>query len=627
MTMITPSSLLALTLFSGTQQIAAEPAIPAIFTGWSLQSLSIPEGLPEEFSFAVVLDGRAETIRLYRHSLRSPDFIVLVDQGNGVYVEYDPPEARTYRGVVLSDADSRVGASLLEDGLVATVIMGDGTTWGIEPVARLATDAAGDPRYAVYGSDQIVPTGHGCGFDMSTHGPAATGASHDGGQADGGEGDGGAMDGGIAGANPNIVEIAFDTDFEFFQKNGSNVNNTINDIELVMNNVDMIYDRDVDITLEYTGLIVRSSSDDPYSATTIDGRLCEFRNTWNSAPESSIKRDVAQMFSGYNYSGATIGIAWFATVCNVAGSACSTGSASLAYSVVESRYLNPTPVNLRVSLSCHELGHNFAASHCDSEGNANCNIMCSSNGGCGGVSGSNLKFNTLSINEMTAYKNSVNCLPLLPNPITPPFIDTFPTLTLNSTRWIWNKGGAVSSAGVNEPSAPYSLNLDSAGNNDYQDDEVRSNRILLGGSAAAKVSYWTQHRNVEAGKKLFVDYFSSGKKWVNLNTITSDGVTQNNYVFWQHQLPSNARHDGFRIRFRTDGDDGTDDWYIDDVIVELGSICPADLNFDGVVNGNDLGALLGQWGPCSGCLADFNGDGVVNGNDLGVMLGAWGPCP
>jgi len=55
--------------------------------------------------------------------------------------------------------------------------------------------------------------------------------------------------------------------------------------------------------------------------------------------------------------------------------------------------------------------------------------------------------------------------------------------------------------------------------------------------------------------------------------------------------------------------------------------CPADLNGDDVVNGNDLGTLLGQWGACVGCTADFNGDDVVDGNDLGTLLGQWGNCP
>jgi hypothetical protein len=59
-----------------------------------------------------------------------------------------------------------------------------------------------------------------------------------------------------------------------------------------------------------------------------------------------------------------------------------------------------------------------------------------------------------------------------------------------------------------------------------------------------------------------------------------------------------------------------------------GSACPADLNDDNFVNGDDLGILLGAWGQCSGstCPADFNEDGFVNGDDLGVMLGAWGQC-
>ena len=53
--------------------------------------------------------------------------------------------------------------------------------------------------------------------------------------------------------------------------------------------------------------------------------------------------------------------------------------------------------------------------------------------------------------------------------------------------------------------------------------------------------------------------------------------------------------------------------------------CPADLNCDGVVNGADLGILLGDWGQ-EGVPGDITGDGPVNGADLGILLGAWGPC-
>ena len=50
--------------------------------------------------------------------------------------------------------------------------------------------------------------------------------------------------------------------------------------------------------------------------------------------------------------------------------------------------------------------------------------------------------------------------------------------------------------------------------------------------------------------------------------------------------------------------------------------CTGDLNADRVVNGDDLGVLLGQWGTDGS--ADLNGDGVVDGIDLGMLLGAWG---
>jgi hypothetical protein len=48
---------------------------------------------------------------------------------------------------------------------------------------------------------------------------------------------------------------------------------------------------------------------------------------------------------------------------------------------------------------------------------------------------------------------------------------------------------------------------------------------------------------------------------------------------------------------------------------------PSDLNDDGVVDGADLGILLGAWGTGAG---DINGDGTTDGADLGILLGAWG---
>lgn len=47
-----------------------------------------------------------------------------------------------------------------------------------------------------------------------------------------------------------------------------------------------------------------------------------------------------------------------------------------------------------------------------------------------------------------------------------------------------------------------------------------------------------------------------------------------------------------------------------------------DLNGDGVVDGSDLGILLGAWNS-SEALADVDGNGVVDGADLGILIAAW----
>ncbi|MFO0875335.1 MAG: MBL fold metallo-hydrolase [Phycisphaerales bacterium] len=50
-----------------------------------------------------------------------------------------------------------------------------------------------------------------------------------------------------------------------------------------------------------------------------------------------------------------------------------------------------------------------------------------------------------------------------------------------------------------------------------------------------------------------------------------------------------------------------------------------DFDQNGMVDGADLGVLLGAWGAAApGTPADLDDDGKVDGSDLGIMLGAWG---
>ncbi|MBM4111915.1 MAG: hypothetical protein FJ253_00850 [Phycisphaerae bacterium] len=55
-------------------------------------------------------------------------------------------------------------------------------------------------------------------------------------------------------------------------------------------------------------------------------------------------------------------------------------------------------------------------------------------------------------------------------------------------------------------------------------------------------------------------------------------------------------------------------------------LCAGESDGDGVIDGSDLGSLLGDWGPNPGSPSDLDGNGVVDGGDLGILLANWGTC-
>ena len=543
---------------------------------YTTQRLDVPRGIPDTVAIVVELGGKRETLRLTRTSLRAGKARLLLDKGNGVLEEAPLPPHRTYRGTVESNG-ALVSASIVDGRLSAMIDMPEDTYY-VQPMSDFTSrgaDAAGaSAEHVVYGRAAVAPFDDlRCGNDEYKLGepdwmlgqptdPAESGqiGGGDGPLGAGGEGGG---EGGIAGTTPFIAEIAFDADFEFFQLNGSNAINVVNDIENVMNNVSLVYDRDVNITYEFTTFVVRTTATDPYTSTVMDTLLCEFRNKWNTTPESQIQRDVAQFFTGKQVTGNVIGLAWLGVVCNQPGVACS-ANGNLAYSCVESRFTGVA--DFRTSLSAHELGHNWQSQHCDATNP--CNIMCSVINSCQGTTGTNLRFAASEQAQITAFRNAAACDTVLPAPITLPFSDGFDASpALNTNNWIYAKGAAPSTAAVNEPSPTRSLNLDAVGNLEYGDDEIRSNFMLLAGLPTVIVQYATQHIGVEAGKQLFVEYLNASLDWVVLNTVTADGVNQTNFVQWQHTLPANAKHNKFRLRFRAAVDGQDDDWYIDDVRV------------------------------------------------------------
>ncbi len=353
---------------------------------FTLQRLQLPDTAPLPFAVEVELQGQVRRLELYPHSLRGPEFQLLVQDDLGLHaVEAAAPT--TYRGTVAGLPDSIVAASLTGGQLTGFVrLMPELPVLGIQPASAL--DPSFDRRdHLVYDARDNLPHDGVCGTpDDDSDVPTETA----------GPGDGGPV-------VTKICQVACDTDWEYYLDKGSSVSNTQNDIEAILNAVEAIYEADVAIIYEITTIIVRSTSADPYSTSSPSGLLNQFEDEWNDNHDATT-RDVAHMFTGRNLSGSTIGIASLNTICAL-------GS---AYGLSENYTSNFT--NL-VALTAHELGHNWSSPHCN--GTTTCRIMCSSLGGCGSVT----SFGGLAISALESKKNSAACLEAVP-PDMPPILNS-----------------------------------------------------------------------------------------------------------------------------------------------------------------------------------------------------------
>ena len=151
------------------------------------------------------------------------------------------------------------------------------------------------------------------------------------------------------------------------------------------------------------------------------------------------------------------------------------------------------------------------------------------------------------------------------------FSDTFPAGTLDAAKWTSIQGAESTTDGLAIPSPAYALNLNGYPNGG---DELQSCPINLSSQTAACVAYYYQRtgngNSPEAGDDLFVEYATAAGAWVTLAQYPGDGADMTAFTYVRTQLPADAFHTGFRIRFRTVGTNSTtahDDWFIDDVEV------------------------------------------------------------
>ncbi len=377
------SVLMAACLLPSTSLRAQIAPAPLPLPGDLCAALSLREGTAQDFALpaapgtpfqvAVYLDGAVRTLHLVPHDVRADDFVLYQHDATGLH-RLPTPASVTYQGTVTGGGD--VAASLIDGQLHAMVRFADGAVWAVQPLSAINA-ALPHSTHAVYRAADVSMEGLSCG--------AATPAAPP-------------VGGGSTGPTAlKIAEVAIDADLRYYQRYGSNTTTVQNQVTTVINSLNVIYRRDVEIDHSITSIVVRTTAIYAWN-----GDLCnllgQFANYW-AANHGAIRRDVAHLFTGEGSFSGVIGCAYLSVIC--------TGSAygsSKAYS---------SSLSTNTGLVAHEMGHNWGAGHCDSS--TPCNIMCSGLGGC---SRNLTSFAPVSISAILGHKNSRTCLddPLPPNP-------------------------------------------------------------------------------------------------------------------------------------------------------------------------------------------------------------------
>jgi hypothetical protein len=354
----------------------------------------------------VTLDGQLHVARLSPYTLRTDDFQVLVPDASGVLTPTEIPDALTYRGFLTDEPQSEVAASIIDGKTCMTILRADGEVWNVQPI-RVGELRAGlpDDLHAVYKSRDVIGGEGDCGVAELPQQIASP--NGDGGPSDNPEGNG------LRVANRRC-RIVFDTDVEFYQANGSSISATVTDIEMIMNQVGLIYQNQVAISYYETGIIVRTSLPQVYTATNPTTLLCQFGENWNNNLPS-FPRNVGHLFTGKDLDGTTVGLGWIGVVCAGNFNNCNAAGSSLSYSLVQSRF--SSTLAQRVQDSAHELGHNWNACHCNTGGNCGggtsnpntCGIMTSA------ISGAST-FDALALSAITSWRDNASCIDAWQNP-------------------------------------------------------------------------------------------------------------------------------------------------------------------------------------------------------------------
>jgi hypothetical protein len=358
-----------------------------------LQRLQLPLAVTTATRVSLSVEGETHEVELWPHSVRGPDFQLMVAGADGVPRPVASPESTTVLGRVVGLGGSMVAGSVRHGSFTGMVTFADGReSWGINPLPAGAATASGTGAlHIVYLARDAVPVQDLVCGTLDDAQPAGTNQASP--HADGVAADGTPSPGiapltmGISKQPMMIVDIGLDADVEAYTKFGS-VDALQAHMESILLGASKIFEEYAGLTLQVQTLVIRTSEPDPYTKKVGSPLLDEVETEWLNGM-GGLKPGMVQLFSGKQLPG-------IAGIGNLAGLCSQKRFACLVEVKAYSGY------TLKVRLAAHEFGHVLGASHCD--GTPDCGIMCPS------ACGSPTAFGWDSVTSMMYQKFPGSCL-------------------------------------------------------------------------------------------------------------------------------------------------------------------------------------------------------------------------
>jgi hypothetical protein len=346
------AALLVAPASSGQQKTRAAQEISQVLESFETVTLDPAEVLRsvrEEGSITLQTARGAFDLQVEPYDVRSDDYRAVAAGDGGVMTELPRTPSNSWRGKVRGQAGTVVRL-YLDGQKVQGIIITPNETFFVEPARNLST-AAGAKEFVFYSASAVKPTDATC--EEATLGGKVTAAAATSSAPKPDE---------AFGPMPE-ARVALEADFEFYNRNvalGGNVTTTEADMRNILTQVDGIYEAQLGVSLNvvFVRIWTNSAAGDPYTPTDASAALEEFADVYDSTfgTNNPPSRDLTHMFTGKDFDGTTIGIAYRGVVCDIPDA---------SYGISQSLF--STTNSLRVGVTAHEIGHNFGATHPNQE--------------------------------------------------------------------------------------------------------------------------------------------------------------------------------------------------------------------------------------------------------------------